>query len=81
MLNGKGVMGVGRTPKGDSKVGASKVDGTEAKESPRGGVMEGGSSGGGMGAMHLQRLESPLLNKLGMGRGGEFLCNWCRKWE
>ena len=37
-LNGKGVMGGARSPKGDSKIGAGKVGGTVRNESLGGGV-------------------------------------------
>jgi len=72
MLNEKGVMGGGRSPKGDSKVGASKVDGTEAKESPRGGVMEGGSSGGGGNASAA--VGEPTPKQVGNEKGGGGFC-------
>ena len=53
-LNVEGVMGGGRSPHGESDVGASKVGASNAKESPRNGLMEGGGNG-------ATTLESPLL--------------------
>ena len=67
-LNGKGVMGDGKSPEGDSNAGASKVGGTEAKESAGGVVMEGGSLGGG--DNETEAVGEPTPEEAGNGKGG-----------